>query len=172
MGLFYITLGINLLRRVVGHSSHHSLPISQSKSLIRDKLNVSGLFDNVWKGMSAISLKVSYLLKPCLIFVYFFVCFRPRRELFIIWKPHFLYRWRAADIYLALTAIKLWGFFNVPHLLWHGASVYNGHLRGPVTLITVTGYRKCGIRAVYTCINDLKWRLATGIQKPNLPHTN
>ena len=25
------------------------------------------------------------------------------------------------------------GFFSVPHLLWHGASVYNGYLRGPVT---------------------------------------
>ena len=26
-----------------------------------------------------------------------------------------------------------WGFFSVSHLLWHGPSVYNGHLRGPVT---------------------------------------
>ena len=25
-------------------------------------------------------------------------------------------------------------FFNVSHLLWHGTSVYKGHLRGPVTL--------------------------------------
>ena len=30
------------------------------------------------------------------------------------------------------------GFFSVPHLLWHEASVYNGHLRGPVTLISIT----------------------------------
>ena len=28
-------------------------------------------------------------------------------------------------------------FFNFPHLLWHGISVYNGHLRGPVTLTLV-----------------------------------
>ena len=27
-----------------------------------------------------------------------------------------------------------WGFFSVPHILWHGASVYNGHLRGPIKL--------------------------------------
>ena len=27
------------------------------------------------------------------------------------------------------------GEVSVPHLLWHGAFVYNGHLRGPVTLI-------------------------------------
>ena len=34
----------------------------------------------------------------------------------------------------ALMAIVQSGFFSVPHLLWHGASVYNGHLRGPMTL--------------------------------------
>ena len=31
-------------------------------------------------------------------------------------------------------AIQWWGFFSVPDLLWREASVYNGHLRGPVTL--------------------------------------
>ena len=31
-------------------------------------------------------------------------------------------------------AIESWGFFRVPHLLWHWASVYNCHLRGPLTL--------------------------------------
>ena len=30
-----------------------------------------------------------------------------------------------------------WGFFSVPHLMWHRASVYNGHLRGPVTLAPI-----------------------------------
>ena len=34
----------------------------------------------------------------------------------------------------ALMAIEQWEFFSVPRLLWHGTSVYNGHLRGPVTL--------------------------------------
>ena len=33
-----------------------------------------------------------------------------------------------------------WGFFSVPHLLWQGASVYNGHLRGPKTLTPVAGH--------------------------------
>ena len=28
-------------------------------------------------------------------------------------------------------------FFSVPHLLWNGASVYNEHLRGPVTLTPI-----------------------------------
>ena len=47
-----------------------------------------------------------------------------------------VYRWRAAtfDICSALMVIEHLRFFSVPHLLWHGASVYNGHLRGPVTL--------------------------------------
>ena len=33
--------------------------------------------------------------------------------------------------------IEQWGFFNVPHRLRHGPTVYNGHLRGPVTLTPV-----------------------------------
>ena len=34
----------------------------------------------------------------------------------------------------ALMAIEHWRFFSVPHLLWHRASFYNGHLQWPVTL--------------------------------------
>ena len=33
--------------------------------------------------------------------------------------------------------IEQWGFFNVPQLLWHGPTVYNGHLQRPVTLTPV-----------------------------------
>ena len=74
--------------------------------------------------------------------VYFlFVClafFVPLKNFSLIWTRHH-YRWRAAnfDLYSALMAIEQWGFFSVPHLLWHGASIYNGHLRGPVTLTPV-----------------------------------
>ena len=32
----------------------------------------------------------------------------------------------------ALMAIEQWRFFTVPHLLWHGTSVDNGHHREPV----------------------------------------
>ena len=42
------------------------------------------------------------------------------------------------DLCSAIMAIKQWGFFNVSHLLWHGASVNNGHLREPVTLTTIS----------------------------------
>ena len=44
-----------------------------------------------------------------------------------------IYRWRAWPMYV-LMAIEQWGFFNVPHLLRHGTSVYDYHLRGPVKL--------------------------------------
>ena len=38
----------------------------------------------------------------------------------------------------ARMATAQWGFVNVPHLLWHGASLYiHGHFRGPVTLTPV-----------------------------------
>ena len=49
---------------------------------------------------------------------------------------HFQCRWRAANVdqCSALMTIEQWDFFSVPHLLWHWASVYNGHLRRPVTL--------------------------------------
>ena len=30
-------------------------------------------------------------------------------------------------------AIEQWRFFNVPHHLWHGPILYNGHLQGTVT---------------------------------------
>ena len=35
------------------------------------------------------------------------------------------YRWRASnfDHYSAVMAIEQWGFFSLPHLMWHGASV-------------------------------------------------
>ena len=59
---------------------------------------------------------------------FLFVCFEffsvSLENFSLIWKRHQC-RWRAANFYLcsALIAIGLWGFFSVPHLLWHGASV-------------------------------------------------
>ena len=57
--------------------------------------------------------------------------FRVTREFF----THFpYYRWRAThfDLYSALRTSEQWGFFNMSHLLWHGPTLDNGHLRGPV----------------------------------------
>ena len=41
------------------------------------------------------------------------------------------------DLCSALMAIEQWGFFRMPNQLWHGASIYNGHFRGPATLTSV-----------------------------------
>ena len=41
------------------------------------------------------------------------------------------------DLCSASMAIDQWMFFSVPHLLWHGASVYNGHLRVPITITSI-----------------------------------
>ena len=63
----------------------------------------------------------------------------------------------------ALMAIEQWGFFSVPHLLWHWAYVYNGHLRGPVILAY---WRAFSSEAVTACFYDLGlFRL--GFEHPN-----
>ena len=69
------------------------------------------------------------------VFLEFFV---PLENFSLIWRRHHCRR-RAAnfDLCSALMVIEQWGFFSVPHLLWHGASVNNGHLRGPVTLTPI-----------------------------------
>lgn len=38
------------------------------------------------------------------------------------------------DLCSAFVAIEQVRFFRVPHIQWHGASVYKGYLRGPLTL--------------------------------------
>ena len=50
-----------------------------------------------------------------------------------------------------LLVIEQWGLFSVPHLLWHGESVYNSHLRGPVTFTP-----SISNGAVTTCFYDLR----------------
>ena len=74
-------------------------------------------------------------------FACLFVClwlFVPLENFSLKWRRHHC-RWKAAnfDLCSALMPIEEWGFFSVPHLLWYGPTVYNGHLRGPVTLIPV-----------------------------------
>ena len=41
------------------------------------------------------------------------------------------------DLWSALMAIEQWGFFSVPHQLSHRASIYNGQLRGHMTLTPI-----------------------------------
>ena len=73
------------------------------------------------------------------LFVCLFIClfgfFIPLENFLLIWRSHH-WRWRAVKFDLCSTfkAIERWGLFSMPYLLWYGTSVYNGHLRGPVTI--------------------------------------
>ena len=76
-------------------------------------------------------------IQVCFLFVYLeFIV--PLENISLIWRRNHC-RWRAAnfDLCSVLMAIEQWGFVNVPHPLRHGPTVYNGHLRGPVTLTPV-----------------------------------
>ena len=89
-----------------------------------------------------------FLMFDCLGF--FFV---PLENFSLIWRRHHC-RWTAAnfDLCSVLMVIEQRGFFSVPHLLWHRAYVYNGHLRGDVHLLVFR------LRSV-----------AAGTRTPNLP---
>ena len=56
---------------------------------------------------------------------WFDVLIVPLENRSLIWRRHHC-RWRAEnfELYSALIAIEQWGFFYVPHLLWHGSSVF------------------------------------------------
>ena len=69
-------------------------------------------------------------------FVCLFVIFRPTWEFFTHMETSPL-PMKGCKFCLAPVAIEQWGFFSVPHLLWQGASVKNGHLWGPVTLTPI-----------------------------------
>ena len=85
-----------------------------------------------WKNRYKLNWKLN---KYCI--VLFVLClfgvYRPTQEFFthLETSPLPVKGW---IFYLcsALKAIEQRGFFSVPHLLWHGASVYNDHLQGPV----------------------------------------
>ena len=64
------------------------------------------------------------------VYIILFVCLG-YREYSLIWRRQH-YRWSATNfgLYSAFMTIEKWGFFNVPHLLWHEPTLYNGHLLG------------------------------------------
>ena len=70
------------------------------------------------------------------LFVCLFEVLRSTRDFSLIWWRHH-YWWRASnfDLHSALLTKEQWGFFSVPHLLWHGTSVYNGHV--PLSIYAV-----------------------------------
>ena len=60
----------------------------------------------------------------------------PLKNISLIWRRHHC-RWRAANLGLcsALRAFEQGGIFIVPHLLWHGASVFPVSSEGPPHLV-------------------------------------
>ena len=104
------------------------------------------------------------------LFVCLFVClwlFVPLENFSLIYRRHH-YRWRAANFQLcsALMAIEQWGFYSVPHLLWHGTFVFNGHLRGPVTFTLIAERLAVGLSLpVFFRLRSV----AAGIRTSNLP---
>ena len=90
----------------------------------------------------------------------------PLENFSLIWRRHHC-RWRATnfDLCSALMAIEQWGIFNVPHLLWHGQTLFNDHLRGPVIH---TCCRAFDSGAIATFFNELD--LSRPGTEPDLPH--
>ena len=112
---------------------------------------------------------LSLLLSYCnwlTLFVCLFVVFGPTAE-FFTYMTSLYNRWKAAILTYARHSwlIEQWGFLSVQHLLWHGASVNNGHLRGPVTLTPIV--ERLAVKQSLPVL----WlsSVAAGIQTPHLP---
>ena len=74
----------------------------------------------------------------------------PLENFSLLWRRHHNW-WRTAkfDPCPAHMTIEQWGFFNMPHLLWHGA------WSSPRTRDTHTHCQAFGSWAVTTCFYDL-----------------
>ena len=94
-----------------------------------------------------------------------FKVYRPTREFFTHMKTS---SWPDKGYTFWLMPgmiIEQWGFFSMPHLLLHGAFVYNGHLRGHLTLTTMPSVSQL-------CWHYLHLRIryvAAWIRTPNPP---
>ena len=69
---------------------------------------------------------------------------------------------------IAFIDIEQWRFFSVPHLLWQGPTVYNGHLRWPVTLTLVA--ERLAVQLLLTVLTTMLRSVGTDIRTPNLLH--
>ena len=97
-------------------------------------------------------------------FLCLFWVFRHTRELFL----HHHCRWRATnfDLCSTLMAVEQWRFNYVPHQLWHRVSLYNGHLRRPVTLTPVAERLTVELSLPLFRLRSV----AAGIRTPTLTH--
>ena len=64
------------------------------------------------------------------------------------------------------SAIEQRGIFSVPHLLWNGASIYNGNFWESVTLTPVPIVWHWSCHFLFLRLRSV----AAGIRTPNLPH--
>ena len=82
-----------------------------------------------------VNLQHNYIV----LFVCLFGVYRPTREFFTHMEtlPLPVKGCKFWPICSSFMATEQWGFFSVPHSLWHGASVYIVHLRGPMTLTPI-----------------------------------
>ena len=109
-------------------------------------------------------------MSPCMVlFVYLFVLgfYRVTQEFFThIETSPLPLKGSKFGICSASMAIEVWGFFNVPNLLWQRVSVNNGHLLGPVTLTPVEE-RLALYGGVTTCVYSvhLSW---LGFEQPTV----
>ena len=84
----------------------------------------------------------------------------------LIWRRHHCL-WRAAnvDLCLGLMAIKQGGFFSMPHLLWHWASVYNVQPEDPWHPHLLPSVWQWSCHYLFLRLRSV----TVGIQTPNLP---
>ena len=103
------------------------------------------------------------------LFVCLFVCLGfiiPLENLTLIWSRHH-YRWKAANFWpiFCTQGIDQWGFFSLPNLLWHVASVNKGHIRGPVTLTPIAEGLAVNLSLPFLRLSSD----AFGIRTPSIP---
>ena len=74
----------------------------------------------------------------CLLWYVWLEFYVPLENFSLISRDH-NYPCRALNVdqYTALIGNEQWKFYRVPHLLWHGTSVYNEHFRWPMTMVPV-----------------------------------
>ena len=92
---------------------------------------IAGLFIMIYRIFSGYNKRKRRIVNLRILFAWFeFIV--PLENFSLIWRRHH-YRWRAAnfDLCSELMAIEQWGFFSVPHLLWHGSSIIMVIFEGP-----------------------------------------
>ena len=98
------------------------------------------------------------------------VCLGFYVSLKFIWRCHH-FRWRAVNFKLcsAIMAIEQWRFLSVSYLLWNRAFLYDGQLRGPLTVKPIAEHLAVylSIPVFMTSVFNIWWLGFS--QTPNIP---